>query len=212
MRNLDDGIVRGGGAAGRAGTHSGHPEFWETRSGVSRADAADRRHVGPVARADVVAGPRPAEHVAVGSHAVPARGHAVAARELGPRSLAGSISVAPETSARARTREPRSMPTLKPKRGAIGRVRLGHARVAPRRRRRRARVHDVRQAPGKDRRPEGRRPAPAASRPATRMSSRRRRRRAADRGQRGAEDRGKQPAERGQRVGAPKTLRHDAGP
>jgi hypothetical protein len=37
MRNLDDGIVRSSGPSGRAGTHSGISEVWETRSGVSRS-------------------------------------------------------------------------------------------------------------------------------------------------------------------------------
>ena len=37
MRNLDDGIVRPQTGVGRAGTHSGVSEIWETRSGVSRA-------------------------------------------------------------------------------------------------------------------------------------------------------------------------------
>ncbi len=37
MRNLDDGIVRGSTPSGRAGTHSGLSEVWETRSGVSRS-------------------------------------------------------------------------------------------------------------------------------------------------------------------------------
>ncbi|MBA3500832.1 MAG: serine/threonine protein kinase, partial [Deltaproteobacteria bacterium] len=37
MRNIDDGIVRPSGPTGRAGTHSGISEVWETRSGVSRS-------------------------------------------------------------------------------------------------------------------------------------------------------------------------------
>jgi len=36
MRNLDDGLVRPPTTTGRAGTHSGMSEVWETRSGVSR--------------------------------------------------------------------------------------------------------------------------------------------------------------------------------
>ena len=37
MRTIDDGIVRSSGPTGRAGTHSGISEVWETRSGVSRS-------------------------------------------------------------------------------------------------------------------------------------------------------------------------------
>ncbi|MEP6861217.1 MAG: protein kinase, partial [Deltaproteobacteria bacterium] len=120
MRNLDDGIVRGGGPTGRSSTHSGLSEVWETRSGVSRQMPSSSS--GPVREPTSSPGlvrpsTSPSDRTPYPRAGTPSPSRASSNDDRSP----GSISVTPETSAlELALREPEPMPTLKSKRGSLG--------------------------------------------------------------------------------------------
>jgi hypothetical protein len=120
MRNLDDGIVRGGGPSGRSSTHSGLSEVWETRSGVSRQMPSSSS--GPVREPTSSPGlvrpsTSPSDRTPFPRAGTPSPSRASSNDDRSP----GSISVTPEISAlELALREPEPMPTLKSKRSSLG--------------------------------------------------------------------------------------------
>jgi len=124
MRNLDDGIVRGGGATGRGGTHSGLSEVWETRSGVSRAMPPSSS--GPMVRASSeptsspgLVRPTTSPSDKIPRAATPSPTRASSQDDRSPGAVAASMphQLSPLELALA---EPEPTPTLKAKRGSLG--------------------------------------------------------------------------------------------